>query len=76
MDELTKGKRERIMNMSPAGDCNFPSYYVITIIITLVLWHIIEKTTVTKIVVYTVLPFYTEFAYKSRLLDLCDCYSP
>ena len=34
MDELKNGKHERIMNMSPAGDCNFPSYYVITIIIT------------------------------------------
>lgn len=35
-----------------------------------------RKTTVTKMVVYTVLPFYTEFAYKSRLLNLYDCYSP
>ena len=35
-----------------------------------------KKTIVTKIDFYTVLPFYIEFAYKSRLLDLYDCYSP
>lgn len=35
-----------------------------------------KKTIVTKTDFYTVLPFYIEFAYKSRLLDLYDSYSP
>ena len=50
---------------------------VLIIVVTFVMWHIMKKNhSHQNCCLHSSPILYTEFAYKSRLLGLYDCYSP